>query len=396
MSSDKLVQFKDCRILRNHKIIREDLWVRNGKIINPEKIFFDEKIKADSVIFCEKNIIAPGFIELQINGGYGYDFSFEEKTDEAIDIVGKKLLSHGVTSYCPTIVTSPVAVYHNVLPKFRRKQGGPHGATMLGVHVEGPFINIEKKGAHPATFIKTYEQVNGLSTLEEVYGSLENVKIITLAPEFPNSGTVIKELTERNIIVSLGHSTSNLSQGEEAVKSGATFITHLFNAMLPFHHRDPGLVGLLASDNIPRSVYFGIISDGVHTHPAALRIAYRVHPKGLVLVTDAISALGLQDGEYKIGQLILEVRENKAYVQGTNTFGGSTASMIECVKIFMEATGCPPEYALEAASLHPAEVLGMQNQKGTLDFGADADFIMLNDNFDIQSTWIAGECVFNV
>ncbi|VEN38144.1 unnamed protein product [Callosobruchus maculatus] len=393
MSSDKLVQFKDCRILRNHKIIKEDLWVRDGKIINPEKIFFDEKIKADSVIYCGNNIIAPGFIELQINGGYGYDFSFEEKTEEAISIVGKNLLSHGVTSYCPTIVTSPVDVYHKILPKFRKKQGGSHGATMLGVHVEGPFINVEKKGAHPANFIKSYEQ--GLATLEQVYGSLENVKIITLAPEFPNSGAVIKELAKKDIIVSLGHSTSNLSQGEEAVKSGATFITHLFNAMLPFHHRDPGLVGLLASENIPRSVYFGIISDGVHTHPAALRIAYRVHPKGLVLVTDAISALGLQDGEYKIGQLNVEVRENKAYIKGTDTFCGSIASMIECVKIFMEATGCSHEYALEAASLHPAEVLGMQNQKGTLEFGADADFIMLNDNFDIQSTWIAGECVFS-
>ncbi|CAH1981198.1 unnamed protein product [Acanthoscelides obtectus] len=395
-SDNKLVQFKECRILRDHNIINEDLWVRNGKIVNPEKIFFDEKITADTVIHCKNNIIAPGFIDLQINGGYGYDFSFEDKTEEAISVVGKKLLSHGVTSYCPTVVTSSVEVYHKILSKFKRKEGGLHGATVLGTHVEGPFINPNKKGAHRASFIRSYEQVNDISVIEETYGSLENVQIITLAPEFPNSGSVIKYLTNRNIIVSLGHSTSHLSEAEEAVRHGASLITHLFNAMLPFHHRDPGLVGLLASHNIPRSIYYGIISDHVHTDPAALRIAYRVNPRGLVLVTDAISALGLYEGEHKIGPLNMEIRDQKAYIQGTDTIAGSMASMIECIQFFMSATGSPPEYALEAASLHPAEVLGIQKQKGTLNFDADADFVILNDTFDIQSTWIAGERVFSI
>ncbi|CAH1159796.1 unnamed protein product [Phaedon cochleariae] len=389
-----LTQFVNCKILRDHKIIREDLWVRNGQVVDPEKVFFDEKIKANIIVDCQDHLIAPGFIEVQINGGMGFDFSYHDNTEEGIDAVAKSLLSHGVTSFCPTVVTSPKEIYHQILPKIKRRKGDRNGATILGVHAEGPFINKDKKGAHPENCILEHD--GSLSTLEKTYGSMQNIKIITLAPEFPDSCKLIKQLTNNDIVVSLGHSTADLAQGEDAVNCGATFITHLFNAMLPFHHRDPGLVGLLTSKNIPKDkiVHFGIIADGIHTHPAALRIAYKVHPEGLVLVTDAISALGLHEGKYKIGQLDIDIRDGKAYVAGTNTLCGSIATMIECVKFFMEATACGPEFAIDAASFHPAKLLGIENTKGTLSFGADADFILLNDNFEIDSTWIAGQKVW--
>lgn len=181
-------------------------------------------------------------------GGYGYDFSFEDKIEEGLAVVSKKLLEHGVTAFCPTMVTSPPEVYHKVLPKLGPKKGGRHGATVLGVHAEGPFINKDKKGAHPSKCILKYDQVldllilskclspslcQGISQLEETYGSLENIRIITLAPELVNSSAVIASLKSKNIVVSLGHSTANLSEGEEAVLDGANLITHLFNAMLP-------------------------------------------------------------------------------------------------------------------------------------------------------------------
>lgn len=151
---------------------------------------------------------------------------------------------------------------------------------------------------------------------------------------------MISELVNHGITVSVGHSMADLCDGERAVHHGATLITHLFNAMLPFHHRDPGLVGLLASDNLPpgKTVYFGIISDGVHTHPSALRIAYRTHCDGLILVTDAISAMGLEEGLHRIGQLEVEVRSGRAYVAGTDTLCGSIAPMDECVRFFKKAS----------------------------------------------------------
>ncbi|XP_056392277.1 N-acetylglucosamine-6-phosphate deacetylase [Hyla sarda] len=397
VSDAPIVQFRNCRILRDHKLQWEDLWVRQGKVLNPEKLFFDEKGAADVQVDCQGRIIAPGFIDVQINGGFGVDFS--QETDEAgqgVSLVARNILPHGVTSFCPTIVTSPSSVYHKVLPQITVGDGGPGGAGVLGIHLEGPYISAEKKGAHPQHCLRSFSE-GGFSELLNTYGTLDGVCIVTIAPEMERSGEVIKELVKRGICVSLGHSVANLSQAEDAVNSGASFITHLFNAMLPFHHRDPGIVGLLTSDQIPagRTVYYGMIADGIHTNPAALRIAHRAHPRGLVLVTDAITAMGLRPGKHTLGQQEILIDGFNAYVAGTRTLAGSIATMDTCVRHFHEATGCTVEEALEAASLHPAQLLGLQHHKGTLDFGADADFIQLDDNLNIKATYIAGEVVWS-
>ncbi|XP_058062187.1 N-acetylglucosamine-6-phosphate deacetylase [Anopheles bellator] len=390
-----LTQFRNCRVLRSHQLVTDDLWVRDGKIVDPEKVFFDEKRAAHVKIDCHGSIIAPGFIDLQINGGYGVDFSFDVDTVElGVAKVAKGLLAHGVTSFCPTLVTSPPETYHAVLPRISRQPGGRNGATVLGCHVEGPFINTNKKGAHPPECIREFSE--GMKTVRDVYGSLENIQIVTLAPEKAGASEVIQELSRSGVTVSVGHSMANLNDGENAVHHGARLVTHLFNAMLPFHHRDPGLVGLLTTDNISEDilVYFGIISDGVHTHPAALRIAYKTHPAGLILVTDAISAMGLSEGRHRIGQMEIEIRTGRAYVAGTDTLCGSIAPMDECIRFFKKASSCSIEYALEAASLHPARCLGIEKTKGSLEYGADADFVLLDDGLNVQSTWIAGECVY--
>lgn len=156
-------------------------------------------------------------------------------------------------------------------------------------------------------------------------------------------------------------------------------------------------MGLLTSNKIPegQTVYFGIISDGIHTHGAALRIAYRSHANGLILVTDAISAMGLEEGTHRIGQYSIEVRDQKAFIAGTNTLCGSIAQMDECIRVFKKETNCSLAYALEASSLHPAKCLGISHQKGTLEYGADADFIIIDDEIHVISTWIAGKCVFD-
>ncbi|XP_076041959.1 N-acetylglucosamine-6-phosphate deacetylase [Oratosquilla oratoria] len=398
MKSDKGITYKyhNCKLIRDSQVIKDDLWVRNGKILDPEPVFFEEQKRADIYVDCNGGIIVPGFIDVQINGGFGYDFSSDTKEiEKVVKVVAKGLLSTGVTSFCPTIVTSPTNVYHEVLPKIRPTPGGADGAGVLGVHVEGPFISPDKIGAHPLQCIRTF--TNGYKTVQEVFGDLSNVCMITLAPELPNASEVIKELSKMNIIVSIGHSTANLVDGEVAVNSGASFITHLFNAMLPFHHRDPGLVGLLTSKFINHKVFYGIIADGIHTHPAALRIAHRTDPSGLVLVTDAISAMGLGEGKHYIGQLALEVVGRQAKIVGTNTLAGSIATMDDCVRRFIKAAGVSLVEGIEAATLHPAQALGIEKQKGTLDFNSDADFLILSDDdqVHIQHTFIAGKCVYS-
>lgn len=388
-----LVKFFNCYILRESKIIKEDLWIRDGKIENPEKVFYVEQLEADLTVDCEGLLIAPGFIDIQINGGWGVDFSYDcENVEEGIKKVSKELLAHGVTSFCPTMVTSDVTKYHKILPQIKQTAGGPHGATVLGVHLEGPFISLAKKGAHVEEYIKVPDK--GLESIKEVYGSLNNVVIITLAPELPGATEAIKELTNLGIKVALGHSTANLAEGEKAVQCGANLITHLFNAMLPFHHRDPGLVGLLASPT-KQQVFYGIIADGIHTHPAALRIASRTNSDGLVLVSDAVAAQGLPDGNYRIGPQLVTVECGHAYVTGTKVLCGSTAGLNTCVATFKKSLDCSLEYALEAASLHPAKALSIDHKKGKLNFGFDADFVILHpESFKIESTWIAGECVY--
>ncbi|KAL3878307.1 hypothetical protein ACJMK2_030670 [Sinanodonta woodiana] len=396
-SNGYLYQFYNCRILRDHNLVADDLWVRDGKILNPEKIFFDEKCSADIKIDCEGQIVCPGFIDVQINGAFGVDFSLNtDDVEEGVRKVAKGLLAHGVTSFCPTIVTSPVDVYQKVIPRIKKCNGSADGAGILGLHLEGPFINKEKKGAHEEQFIRAFP--SGIQDVLQTYGCLDSAAIVTLAPELDNSELVIKELCARGVHVSLGHSMANLLQGEEAISHGACFITHLFNAMLPFHHRDPHLVGLLASQRIPtdKCIYYGLIADGIHTHPAALRIAHSVHPSGLVLVTDAISAMGLPSGVHHIGSQKIEICGKRAVIAGTNTLCGSIATMNLCVKHLNKEANCGVVNSLESATLHPASMLGITNSKGTLDYNTDADFLILDYNLDVQATYIAGEKVWDV
>nr|XP_044986195.1 N-acetylglucosamine-6-phosphate deacetylase isoform X2 [Jaculus jaculus] len=369
-----VLQFTNCRILRGGALLREDLWVRGGRILDPEKLFFEERRVADEQRDCGGLILAPGFIDVQINGAAWLGQGTQGRSSE-----------HHAT---------PSFLWPQVLPQIPVKSGGPHGAGVLGVHLEGPFISREKRGAHPEAHLRSFE-ANAFHDVLATYGPLDNVRIVTLAPELGRSHEVIRALTAQGICVSLGHSVADLRAAEDAVQSGATFITHLFNAMLPFHHRDPGIVGLLTSDQLPpgRCIFYGMIADGIHTNPAALRIAHRAHPQGLVLVTDAVPALGLGNGRHTLGQQEVEVDGLTAYVAGTKTLSGSIAPMDVCIRHFQQATGCSVESALEAASLHPAQLLGLEN-KGSLDFGADADFVVLDDGLHVQATYISGELVW--
>ena len=208
-------------------------------------------------------------------------------------------------------------IYHRVLPWLHAQKGSvDSGAEILGAHLEGPFIAKNKKGAHNIESLKSV--TDNPSIVKQVYGPcLSNARIITLAPEQDTNGEVIRACTKQSIVMSVGHSEATLEQGELAVLSGARLITHLFNAMASFHHRDPGLLGLLTSVKIPQdSIFYGIIADGIHTHPAALRIAYRTNFQSMCLVTDAISAMGLKKGLYKLGDQTIQVTDERATIAG--------------------------------------------------------------------------------
>ena len=257
-----LVRFRNCTLIRHHALLVDDLWVRDGRIIDPQEIFFGEKCQADVEYDCRGVLIAPGYIDLQINGAFGHDFSSPgEASEEMLTKVAQQLTSHGVTAFAPTVVSSNIETYKAVLPKYKRRAGSARdGAAILGqcrsllamlmrdlvrlgIHVEGPFIDEKKRGAHRTDFLR--QSPHGIEDLLTCYGSFDNVSIVTVAPEIPRMiEDVIPALVEKyGVVVSVGHSVASLDDGERAVCAGARFITHLFNAMLPFHHRDPGLVG---------------------------------------------------------------------------------------------------------------------------------------------------------
>ena len=247
-------------------------------------------------------ILAPGFIDLQFNGGFGHDF-----TDDPASIwtVAAHLPRYGVTSFLPTIITSPLPTVASAQEVVMDAPHGFTGAMPLGLHVEGPFLNPRKKGAHnPAHLRRPDPAAVGSWT------PAQGVRLVTLAPELPGALAVVETLTGQEVLVSAGHSTATYAQAQAGFDAGIRYGTHLFNAMPGLHHREPGLPGALLTD--PRPVV-GFIADGIHTHPSVVALVWSVlGPARLNLVTDAMAALGMAPGEHLLGDFRVTVDESSA------------------------------------------------------------------------------------
>lgn len=238
---------------------------------------------------------------------------------------------------------------------------------------------------------------------ENLTGDTQTVKMITAAPEVGNMIANISPLTSRDIIYAIGHSDASYEQAMAATVQGATMITHLFNAMRPFYHRNPGIFGLLGQ-NERRRPFYGVIADGIHLHPTSIRIAYNAHPDGLILVTDAMKLCGLPDGiyEWTNGERIVKTGA-RLTLEGSDKIAGSSATLIECVNNFRRWSGASTAEALNSVTATPARLLGLQGVKGSLDSGADADLVVLSDETDpysgptltIDQVWKRGVKIFD-
>lgn len=374
MNNTKL--FTNGSLLINHKITENDLWVVNGKIAPPQP-------HADEVIDLEGCIVAPGYIDIQINGAFGCDFS---RNPEMLSSVAKQLPQYGVTAFLPTLISSTPEQYQKALPHLQPQDFNGEGAEVLGIHLEGPFFARAYAGAHqPEYLIPNYH-----IPLEDIYGSLNGVKIITLAPELPGGYEAIQKLKADGIIISAGHSGANFEQISSSCAAGVGLATHLFNAMPGLHHRNPGIIGAaLINPKIP----YSLIVDGCHLCPETVALAYQCNPEGLILISDATEALGLPNGKYKLGTMDIEVNDGQIYVLGTRTLAGSNLNLSRAVQLLYAYTGCSKEFALEAASLKPAQLLGIYPKKGSLAEGSDADFVVLSPLLEVKSTYIRGNIV---
>lgn len=406
------------RLIKGNELVEEDLWISSvtGKILHSQEVFYSHQVVPDEVIDLKGKILAPGMIDVQFNGAFGYDFStIPEDMGEytkGLKRLNRKLVRSGVTSYLPTIPSNKPEVYHKALPHLGpsgHRRDAHEGSESLGAHCEGPFISDTKNGCHGLDVLRSAS--NGFSDLEDCYGATNlkqdsPITMITAAPEVEGVASVISEVKDCGIIFSVGHTEATFEEAGDAIQKGATMITHLFNAMRPLHHRNPGIFGVLGKiEGSDRRPYFGIIADGIHLHPTTVKLAWNAHPDGFILVTDAMKTVGQPDGIYDWTNGDRFVKKGSLLtLEGTDTIAGSSASLIECVSNFWSWSHASLPEVINAVTATPAKMLGLEGTKGTLAAGGDADLVVLSPReesdgkrvLDVDQVWKFGVLVSEV
>ncbi len=328
-------------------------------------------------------IVAPGFIDLQVNGGGGVLLN-EEPTVEGIATICAAHARFGTTALLPTLITDTFEVTsRTVAAGIEAKQRGVPG--FLGLHLEGPHLSVARKGAHDPKLIRPMEDRD----LELILscGAALDALMVTVAPESV-SPQQVRRLAEAGVTVSLGHSEASYDTAHVYAEAGIRTVTHLFNAMSPLGHREPGLVGATLDIG---ALHAGLIADGIHVHPAAMAAALRAKngPGKIFLVTDAMSPIGTDMTSFTLnGREIL--RRNGRLTLSDGTLAGADIDMISSVRLVHRTLGLALDEALRMASTYPAEAARISGRKGMIAKGFDADFVVLDGNLDVLSTWIGG------
>jgi N-acetylglucosamine-6-phosphate deacetylase len=343
----------------------------------------DDSLVADAheVHDYDEALILPGFVDLQVNGAFGIDVASESSR---LPELSRTLLSTGTTSYLPTVISSPESLYEEALPAIGdASTGSASGARVLGVHLEGPFINLDKRGAHAAAHILRPD-VESLCHLLD----LCPVRMVTLAPELDGVGELAALAANRGTVVSAGHTDVAFEPAYGAFDGKVAGVTHLFNAMSAMHHREPGLPG--AAFAHPRAVC-GLIADGLHVHPEMVGLAFRMlGPDRLCLVTDAIAAAGMQAGEYRLATRTVYV-DGGVPKLGSGSLAGSVLTMRGAFENVLAFTGCTIPEAARMASTSPARLIGEGRRKGRLVPGYDADVTILAPDLSVRAVWLSGD-----
>ncbi|MBA1420463.1 MAG: N-acetylglucosamine-6-phosphate deacetylase [Epsilonproteobacteria bacterium] len=365
------------KFIVDNQIVEEKILLFDDKIID----IVDDIVISDSdnveIIDAKGAYVSAGFIDLHIHGSGGSDVM--DATPQALEILSTTLPKTGTTSFLATTMTMSTQDIDNALQNIQNNAHSVTGAKIVGVHLEGPFINASKHGAQD----KNYVQSPNFKLIEKY---INEVKMITLAPEVEGAEDFVKQMTKSypHIILSAGHSSASYEEAKQSFKWGVSHVTHLFNAMPGYHHREPGLVGAVFESDVTCD----IIADLVHTHPSTLALTHKLKSDKLVLITDAMRAGCMKCGTYDLGGRKVEVSEGKALLED-GTLAGSVLKMNEAMANMVQHTSMTHVEVVNAVTKLPAQMIGVK--KGELKKGYDADIVIFDENFSIIATIIDGK-----
>ena len=362
-------------IIKGGKVFQEDgSFLEQALYINDHRLVDKAEYQDDGkVIDAEGLLVLPGLVDIHSHGAAGEDFS--DGNPEGL----KKILQYekrcGITSYCPTSMTFPKERLRQIFASIKGAQT-EEGAKVVGINMEGPFLDPAKKGAHVEEWIAAPDAAFVRELNQEVDGL---VRLVTLAPNMEGAEEFIKEMHEE-VCISLGHTAADYDCASRAMKLGAHHVTHLYNAMQPFGHRAPGLIGAAMDD--PECMV-ELICDGYHIHPSAIRAAFRMFgPERVILISDSMRATGMENGTYELGGQEVTVKDRKAVLKD-GTLAGSATNLYGCMCKAIEF-GIPLEQAIMAATANPARSIGIFDRVGSIRIGKQADLLLVSENLELK------------
>jgi len=381
----KILYIKKANIFTPSEILQGTIVIKDGIIHDITTKDIDIQSN-ENVIDAQGLNVIPGFIDGHIHGAAGADTM--DATEDAIDTMAKELPKEGTTSFLPTTITQSEENINQALQNIASYEGKSGHAEVLGIHLEGPFIEESKKGAQPGEYIlkPDLEQFNKWQEL-----SANQIKTITMAPEHDEDGSFIKALYESGVNVSAGHTDAYFADMKKAVDQGVRQLTHLCNAMNGIHHRDVGAVG---SSFLLEDLRAELIADGIHVEREMLQLIYNnVGSDRIILITDAMRAKGLEPGEYDLGGQTVMVTEDRAQLP-SGSLAGSILKMDEGARIMLSLEGVSIRDVIQMASVNPAKQIGVLNRKGSIEKGKDADLLIVDNNLHLKKTICRGAISF--
>ena len=362
----------------------ECILIENGKISQlaaKDKVFLPPNIK---VIDLDGMIITPSFVDLHVHGAVGC--SFNTPNESALSAISKFYLAHGTTLLLATLYLDERKKLIKTIRYLARHCKQNHTESIIyGMHLEGPFINKNMKGALNEDYILE-PSIDEWFKLRKA--GMGFIKMMTIATELPGSFDVMQFAAQDNVVLSIAHSQARYEDIEVAIDNGLSQVTHIFNAMSPVHHRKPGI---LTGALLKRELKVHLIADGIHVHPAVMQLLYKLKgPEGIILISDAISATGTESNVFEMAGKKVMIQDGIALLDD-NTLAGSTITLEKAIKVMVKKVGIPITEAVRMASLNPARVLGLDHKKGILAVGKDADLVVMNKDFDVQMTIVNGQ-----